>query len=232
MRAVRANRKYEGPVAGAARLDSHTHEQALPAAARAGLYAILIGILLLLAAPRARADVYQWTSPSGSVVFSDDASAFAAARPAQEREVSKRSLQTVAAALPRESSREVRVPFQFSGNLIHVTARLNGRVDAPFIVDTGTSHLMIPLRVAEQLGFCKKCKNESTRVAGVGGMTEMPVMWIEVLSLGSAQVQRVQAVVNENIQFGLLGGGFLNHFIYTVDLDANELQLRRRAAKP
>jgi clan AA aspartic protease (TIGR02281 family) len=203
--------------------------------ARSGAFCLYAALCAGLA-PAAQADVYQWVSSSGSLVFTDDAGAFGRAATgsnaaARNPQPGAASLQVLSSERPKRP--DVRVPFRHTSNLIQVTARLNSRLNASFLVDTGASEVVLPLALAEHLGFCAQCPHEraTVDVTGVGVKLELPVMWLERISLGSAEVSRIRAIVDPHSQVALLGGEFLKHFVYTIDLDSGVLQLQPRAVR-
>jgi clan AA aspartic protease (TIGR02281 family) len=181
---------------------------------------------LLVGSPLpAAAQVYQWTSSTGSIVISDSRTAFGANVP---HAVARQNVKPLSSSTQERATRETRVPFQILYQLIQVSAQINSTITAPFFVDSGATDVIIPLALAEQLGFCAKCPHERTWVEGITGRVELPTMWIDRLSVGSIHISRVKVLVSEHIQAGLLGASFLNRFAYTVDLDARELRLRAR----
>ena len=182
--------------------------------------AILLAAALCLAAP-AGAEVYGWTDAHDTVHFTDELHRV----PPEQREravrdASRRSHGRTA------SSGEVRIPFERDGNLLKLVVRLDDRIEAAFYMDTGASGVVIPQKVADQLGFDSTAAAEMVAAATAGGSVLLPVMTLRSLSLGGARIRSLRAVVNPNLQVGLLGGAFFNRFAYSVDTSAGVITLR------
>lgn len=182
--------------------------------------AILLAAALCLAAP-AGAEVYKWTDARGILHLTDELHRVPIER--REQAVSDASRRSVARTA---SATEIRIPFEREGNLLKLQVRLNDRIDVPFYMDTGASSVVIPRKVADQLGFDPTAGGEVVAAATAGGSVRLPVMTLRSLSLGDARVRSLRALVNPNLQVGLLGGAFFNRFAYAVDTTARVLILR------
>ncbi len=182
--------------------------------------ALLLAAALCLAAP-AGAQVYGWTDARGTVHFTDELHRV----PTEQRE------RAVSAASRRSYGRtasggELRIPFELDGNLLKLLVRLDDRIEAAFYMDTGASGVVIPQKVADQLGFDPTAGAEMVEAATAGGPVRLPVMTLRSLSLGGARIRSLRAVVNPNLKVGLLGGAFFNRFAYSVDTSTGILILR------
>jgi clan AA aspartic protease (TIGR02281 family) len=98
-----------------------------------------------------------------------------------------------------------------------VGVRLNNSVTAPFLIDTGASDVLIPKKYADQLGFSEGRNTRTKRYSTANGIITRPVMMLRSVSLGGAKVENVPASVTPDMQFGLLGLSFFNHFTYNID---------------
>jgi hypothetical protein len=58
-------------------------------------------------------------------------------------------------------------------------------------------------------------------------MVEHPVVMLRSVSLGEASVENVPASVSPNMEVGLLGLSFFNHFTYNIDAAAGVVTLTR-----
>ena len=191
--------------------------RALPKLSRA---AILLAAVLGLAAP-AGAEVYAWTAAGGTVLFT-------AGLLRVPPELGVRAASDASRRSPSRtaSGSEVRIPFERDGNLLKLLVRLDDRIEAAFYMDTGASDVVIPQKVADQLGFDPAADVEMISAATAAGSIRLPVMTLRSLSLGGARIRSLRAVVNPNLEVGLLGGAFFNRFADSVDTLAGVLILR------
>lgn len=194
-----------------------------------------IGVLALSAGP-VRAELYSWMDESGTVHLSDDPGAVPESERSSAAErasaaLRNRPIQVVAptgyqlvASTPVAAS----VPVERFGRLMRVTARLNGKLEAPFVIDTGADGLVIPRRLAGELGLLSDGRSQNVTVTTANGRVAMPRVELASVEVGAARVQGVHAVVNPQLEIGLLGLAFLRHFRYTIDLERGLLLLERR----
>ena len=111
-----------------------------------------------------------------------------------------------------------------------VVARLNGRVDVPFLVDTGASGISLPKSVADRLGIVVTPATRRVYVSTANGVVQVPLVRISSVELGGARVENLEATVNSSLSIGLLGGSFFNNFVYGVDAAASVITLSRNQA--
>jgi clan AA aspartic protease (TIGR02281 family) len=119
----------------------------------------------------------------------------------------------------------IRVPFELQGTLMRVTARINDRVSAPFIVDTGASHLSIPYALAIRLGIRITPDTPRRRIMTANGFVSEPIVMLQSVELGRGRVENLEAMVSTSMSIGLLGGNYFNNFVYQVDSAAREIML-------
>ncbi len=109
-----------------------------------------------------------------------------------------------------------RIRVQKTGSSMRVNVRLNDRVTAPFLIDTGASDVSLPLWVAEELGLdLDGARTGLYRTAN--GLVRSALVTLDSVELGGARVERVPAHVNKSLSTGLLGLSFFNHFRYRFD---------------
>ncbi len=124
------------------------------------------------------------------------------------------------------------IPLEKQGNSLYAKIRLNRKTYAKFLVDTGASQMQISKSMAARLRI-KLHKAEKIPVSLAGGhiVSARKVMLKEV-RVGSVRVKNVAAIVldqdNLDLEDGLLGMSFLNHFRFQIDTRRSELILEQR----
>jgi clan AA aspartic protease (TIGR02281 family) len=192
----------------------------------------------------ASAEIYKWTDAQGRLHFSQDigqvpraqreSARKAAAEPKKHDplQVYGRSNGDRGGSAParrattRQSNRIMRIPFERHGSLMRVEVLLNGRVRAPFYIDTGASGVSLPWAVAQRLGIQITEDTPRIRVTTANGVVANPVVQLKSVQLGPARVDNLQAAVNGSMDVGLLGGAFFNNFVYQVDAAAGVITLK------
>jgi clan AA aspartic protease (TIGR02281 family) len=213
--------------------------------------ALVCGVVVsLLAASASHADVYRWVDASGRPHFTTEihevpadqraAAERAAAAPklpagtlkgpgrASAASGSPASL-VPAASTPRRSGsagRVYTVEVERAGASMLVAVRLNDRVTAPFLIDTGATDVLLPQAVADQLGVEIGPDTRRVRYQTANGVVENPVITLDSVDLGGARVEGVPASVSPSLSVGLLGLSFFNHFKYEVDTAQGVVRLR------
>ncbi len=203
----------------------------------AHLQLALVSLLAALVSGLAEAEIYEWTDEQGRVHFAQNLSqvpvryrAHAEWRAQLKAVTEKDRVQRIpthagpAPASPSPSRGDTsragkvyRVRVQRAGTGMLVGVRLNNSVTAPFLIDTGASDVLIPKHFADKLGFTEGRKTRTKRYATANGVITRPVMMLRSVSLGGARVENVPASVTPDMQFGLLGLSFFNHFTYKID---------------
>jgi clan AA aspartic protease (TIGR02281 family) len=190
----------------------------------------LIGSLLVLPAAKVRADVYRWVDQQGTLHFAQDLSRV----PAEHREMSRapagapRGDVRAAPAAPG-ATRAVRVSYEDDSNLIRVMVRINDKVTAPFYVDTGSTELVVPRALAQKLAEHGAMQQARGKLETAVGTIDVPLLRLTSVRLGDAEVEDVWAAVAPELEVGLLGGAFLNQFVYSIDPETRVLSLMPRA---
>jgi aspartyl protease family protein len=109
------------------------------------------------------------------------------------------------------------VPVQRAGNGMIVPVRLNGRVVAPFLIDTGASYVLVPSAVADEAGIQVGPETRTVQFSTANGVVEQAVVTLDSVELGTAVVEGVPASISPTMEIGLLGLSFFNRFTYQVD---------------
>lgn len=209
------------------------------------LVASSLGALLI--AGSIRAEIYEWTDQQGRLHFAQDLNQV----PPQYRSQAEREAladgagpriqhyRSVPAAPAADSSRRAgaiaggasssgtihRIRVAGAGSSMQVMVRLNDRVDAPFVIDTGATDVVMPQWVAEKLGLdLERARTQHYRTAN--GVIESRIVTLESVELGGARANDVPASVSRSMSVGLLGLSFFNHFEYQVDPAAGIVTLR------
>jgi len=207
--------------------------------------ACLLAVSLLWGGSAA-GEVYRWTDESGRVHFTQD---LGQVPPRHRRQAEQDASQPqrsrvqtystgaasagdpdpgfAAASEPADDGRVYRISVQRAGTSMLVPVRLNGRVTAPFLIDTGASDVLVPQAVADRLGLASGSEARTKRYSTANGVVEHPVVMLSSVSLGGATVENVPASVSPNMEVGLLGLSFFNHFTYNVDTASGVVTLQR-----
>lgn len=212
-----------------------------------GASRILLAACLCLAAAAARGEVYRWTDGAGRVHYTSDLHQVPVAyrEAAQASAAAPRNatgtLQIVgegaggaagtgaAAARPRRraaTQQVYTVQVERAGTGMLVMVRLNDRVSAPFLIDTGASDVLVPQSVADELGLRIGPDTRRARYHTANGVVEQPVVLLDAVELGGARVEDVPASVSPNMRVGLLGLSFFNHFRYEIDAAEGVVRMR------
>ena len=213
--------------------------------------AFVLAACCVLAAAPAAGQVYRWTDAEGRLHFATDlhdvpAAQRTAARLAAEQDEDRGGNVAVVPAAqapndahaPRsragatarrtlsDTTRVYTIPVERAGASLVVPVRLNDRVTAPFLIDTGASDVLVPESVAEELGLEIGPNTRRARYMTANGVVEHPVVMLDAVELGGARVEGVPASVGRIGGVGLLGLSFFNHFRYEVDAAAGVVRLR------
>jgi clan AA aspartic protease (TIGR02281 family) len=198
-------------------------------------------LLAWLVAASGAGQIYRWTDDEGRLHATSDpsqvparhraeAEADAAAPRSQDRLQRIESPARSARRTPRPTARGrdavYTIPVERAGTSLRVVATLNGRVNAPFLVDTGASDVVIPRAVADRLGLSITESTRTQLYQTANGIVEAPVVVLDSISLGGAIAEGVSASVSDQMPVGLLGLSYFNRFSYHVDPAAGLVTLR------
>jgi predicted aspartyl protease len=124
------------------------------------------------------------------------------------------------------------ITFAPGSTRIEVPVVVNGRMQLPFIIDTGASMTLIPGWAAEMLGYRPQATSEWFRVQTAGGPRRLPyasLSRIEIQGLGLSNLTVLFGdLPGYDSDRGLLGMDFLRHFSMAVDHDLGRMTLRWR----
>ena len=124
------------------------------------------------------------------------------------------------------------IAFPPGSTRIEVSVVVNGRMQLPFIIDTGASMTLIPAWAAETLGYGPQATSEWIRVQTAGGPRRLPyasLSRIEIQGLGLSNLPVLFGdLPGYDANRGLLGMDFLRHFSMAVDHDLGRMTLRLR----
>ena len=128
------------------------------------------------------------------------------------------------------------IPLTMSGGVPHVDVTLNGTVAQRMVLDSGAGIVSITTELAEKLGMKPAASDPKvTLVVADGRKTEARMMTIKRVRVGQFSVENVECAVLPPEVKGdnnLLGGTFLEHFVYRMDLGAQRLHLSQVGGKP
>ena len=79
-----------------------------------------------------------------------------------------------------------RIPVERAGTGMIVPVRINGRVVAPFMVDTGASYVLIPKAVADEAGVEVGPDARTMRFTTANGVVEQPIVTLDSVELRHA----------------------------------------------
>jgi len=104
----------------------------------------------------------------------------------------------------------------------------NNRVKALLMVDTGASLVTISDKLAKRLGYRTNSKSAQIPFTTAGGMVWMPMLALDTVTVGQAQVDLVEASVNDQLgdMDGLLGMSFLGDYRVEMDTARSQMILR------
>jgi aspartyl protease family protein len=190
----------------------------------------------------AAAEIYQWTDEQGRIHFTQDLNQVPARHRSQAelRAMAPREaerLQTYsqpaapAPASPAAPARAaapgqaVRIAVARAGTGMLVKVLVNGSVTAPFLVDTGATDVLIPAALAKRLGIEAGPETRTKTYRTANGVVTQATVMLRSVDVGGAVVENVPASISPNMEIGLLGLSFFNHFTYHIDAAAGVLTL-------
>ncbi len=195
---------------------------------------LLVGIVLLCSP--CSAEIYSWADESGRMYFTQDLGQVpvqhrADAKVRAEAPAGLTSVQRYTPPKPparidsrRASSRSKsngkvhRIRVQRAGSSMAVTVRINDQLDVPFILDTGATDVVLPMWAARELGLAVEGPGVRTSPRSTAnGRIDAPVVMLDSVQLGTAVVRNVGGLALEQMDQGLLGLSFFNHFTYNID---------------
>jgi clan AA aspartic protease (TIGR02281 family) len=124
------------------------------------------------------------------------------------------------------------ITFPPGSTRIEVPVLINGRVQVPFIIDTGATMTLIPAWAAETLGYRPQATSEWIRVQTAGGPRRLPYAALNRIEIQGFGLSNLPVLFGDlpghDESRGLLGMDFLRHFSMAVDHDLGRMTLRLR----
>ena len=203
------------------------------------LLAVCLGVFGIAPA-FAGSEIYKWVDADGHTHFTQDLGQV----PPQHRKAAElsvhrvrtRDVQTFEEAPPARSVRTrtrgaarggaLQIPFEMRGSAMWVYVKVNDRVTAPFIVDTGASDVAIPDHVASRAGITIDADTPHATYQTANGLVRKPIVHVDSIQVGDARVEGVRSSVSDNMPVGLLGGTFFNNFTFQIDAATQLITLR------
>lgn len=115
---------------------------------------------------------------------------------------------------------------------IEVPVVINGRMEVPFIVDTGASVTLIPAWAADMLGYRAQTVAGWVWIQTAGGPRRLPYATVSRLGVQGLGLSNLPVVFGDlpgyEVGKGLLGMDFLRHFSLALDHEIGRLTLRPR----
>lgn len=210
--------------------------------------AFVLLCLLCIVASAAWSEIYRWTDAQGREHFAQNLNQVPAKyrREAEDRAHGKgskgapslqiysnpgsstpASISAGMATAGSQAGKVWRIPVQRAGTSMLVMVKLNNRVTAPFYIDTGASDVLVPQKVADQLGLDTGSGVRTKRYSTANGIIEQKAVMLKSVSLGGATVKNVPASVSDSMSVGLLGLSYFNHFKYKIDTANGVVTLTR-----
>ncbi len=182
------------------------------------------------------AEIYRWTDSDGQLHFAQSLNQVPADFRKQAQQQARRplgNLQTYDSGATTAApglSRVFKIPFRREHSLMRVHAVINGHLDVPFYIDTGASGVSLPSGYAQRLGIQIGPDTRRVQIRTANGVMAAPLVRLDSVKLGGAEVGGLMATVNPTMSIGLLGGTFFNNFNYGVDPSSNVITLTRNHA--
>lgn len=125
----------------------------------------------------------------------------------------------------------VTVPFEYVGNQILISARINGGAEQKFVVDTGASQTVIDKPIAQAIG-----PQTLSTFSVTAGSKAVPLGYLNVakIQIGDLTMDNIPALVADLSSFratlghrpaGLIGASVLRRFVVTIDYRDRKLIL-------
>jgi clan AA aspartic protease (TIGR02281 family) len=109
-----------------------------------------------------------------------------------------------------------------SGGNYLVKTRLNGKVEALLMFDTGASMVTLSQKIGKKLGWRKNYKTPEIPFSTAGGTVWSPLLTLDRVDMSGAEVKEVEASINSSMDEmegmdGLLGMSYLGQFKVIID---------------
>ena len=130
-----------------------------------------------------------------------------------------------------ENMNAIEIPIIHLNDRIFVFVRLNEKIEAKFLIDTGATISLLSNNLAYKLGFKADQLKDLRWFQTAGGMVKQPVVKISSLTLANVKMQEVMAAVSKGVGSdfdGLLGMNFLGRFNFEINQERNLLILKQK----
>ncbi|HEY7517176.1 MAG TPA: aspartyl protease family protein [Methylomirabilota bacterium] len=109
-----------------------------------------------------------------------------------------------------------------------VTTIINGIHEGRFLLDTGSSVVVVSPAFAASSGLPFGDARDAIELQTLGGRTRGPASTVGSLRVGTAELNDLPVVIHDPGPGldGILGNTFLSHYLVTVDADRRQLTLR------
>ena len=201
---------------------------------------LFLGFLLvsfcILSAGVSAQEIYRWVDENGRTIhFTDNLLSipqkfWSKAEKRRFGPANKSTHYLTAISQPVSSPQKIVVPFTRHRNRIIVDGIVNGRSTIKFILDTGSELTVIPRALVKQ-SVVSIDDSITIPITGIVGTIVAPLVIIDSLKVGKAEVRNLEAVIIKDGPLtgqGLLGGNFLGKFRVGIDYMENQLILERR----
>lgn len=136
----------------------------------------------------------------------------------------------------RDAAASKPIPLDVHGNVARIEVTINGVSRVTMILDSGASDILLNADTAAQLGLHPGPNDPvvEARIAN-GTMVRHHVMKLTTVQVGPFTVENLECAVASPAQKdtpNLLGGEFLRHFVYKLDLATGQLRLSQISGKP
>ena len=130
--------------------------------------------------------------------------------------------------LPAAPESEVVVPLESGLGVWVVPVVINGVHHGRFLLDTGSSVVVVAPAFAAQMRLIQRDGGEAVELQTLGGRTRGPASIVASLRVAGAELKDLPVVVHDPGPGldGILGNTFLTHYRMTVDADHRQLTLR------
>lgn len=126
----------------------------------------------------------------------------------------------------------VSFPFEYQANEIVAKAKINGKDELRFIVDTGATQSIIDKSVAKQIGIAAIADGGGLSMTTGSGSIQTDAVNLNSLSLGDLELKNVPFCVADLNSFGqaqrpagLIGANILKRFLVTIDYENQRITL-------
>lgn len=117
----------------------------------------------------------------------------------------------------------LRVPFKKMGNNLLVNIVVNGK-ELPMIFDTGANSVSMSYNQATYLGITIPLDAPRGMSSGIGGSTEVAMVYVDRMQLGPITKAHVPVTVSFGDRMPLLGQDFFRDRPFTIDYDENVIK--------